>query len=157
MPRIARGPLRSCAASASRRARVSVRRTFRRPSVRPPCASTFIRSFPPSVSSPTVSVDAAPPFTRLWSGATARHRRVGEGDSTLGADLKTFWLKAPQPPAVVLWRGPFAPCRRRAAQPRPSPLSRVLPGKLAQVASLYAAFARGPDSHRRPVGNAERP
>ena len=47
MPRRARGPLRSCAASASRRARVSVRRTFRRPSVRPPCASTFIRSFPP--------------------------------------------------------------------------------------------------------------
>jgi hypothetical protein len=122
MPRRARGPLRSCAASASRRARVSVRRTFRRPSARPPYASTFTRDVSQVVSSPIVSSHAAPPFTRLWCGATAGHRRTGGDGYTPGDGLKTLWFKASWLAAAALLRGPSPSCGRSAARPRLSPI-----------------------------------
>ncbi|MFM9954017.1 MAG: hypothetical protein ACKVVO_08175 [Opitutaceae bacterium] len=117
----------------------------------------FIRTFSKSVSSPRVSSNASPPFTRLWSGATAGHRRTGGDDYTSGDGLKTLWLKASWLAAAVLLRGPLAKLPPDCCAAQPIAAMGVPPVKLAQVESLYAAFARVPDPHRRRVGNAWRP
>lgn len=82
-----------------------------------------------------------------WSevGATTGHRRAGADYYAPGAGLKTLWLKALRADAAVLLRGPLAalPAECRAAQPVAA--MGVLPVRLAQAESLYAAFARVPD------------
>lgn len=83
------------------------------------------------------------------AGATAGHRRAGADYYTPDAGLKTLWLKPLRPAAAALLRGPLAtlPPECRAAQPVAA--MGVLPVKLAQAESLYAAFARVPDPRTR--------
>lgn len=83
------------------------------------------------------------------AGATAGHRRAGRDYYTPGAGLKTLWLRPLRPAAAALLCGPLAtlPPECRAAQPVAA--MGVLPVKLAQAESLYAAFARVPDPRTR--------
>ncbi|MEQ1771686.1 MAG: ISAs1 family transposase [Devosia sp.] len=83
------------------------------------------------------------------AGASAGHRRAGRDYYEPGAGLKSVWLKALRPDAAVRLRGPLAllPPECRAAQPVAA--MGVLPVKLAQAESLFAAFGRVPDPRAR--------
>lgn len=85
----------------------------------------------------------------IEAGATAGHRRAGRDYYEPGAGLKSVWLKPLRPDAAVLLRGPLAtlPPECRAAQPVAA--MGVLPVKLAQAESLFAAFGRVPDPRAR--------
>jgi hypothetical protein len=83
------------------------------------------------------------------AGGTAGHRRAGRDYYEPGAGLKSVWLKPLRAAAAVLLRGPLAtlPPECRAAQPLAT--MGVLPVKLAQAESLFAAFSRVPDPRAR--------
>ena len=83
------------------------------------------------------------------AGATAGHRRAGRDYYEPGAGLKSVWQKALRPDAAVRLRGPLATLPPECHAAQPVAAMGVLPVKLAQAESLFAAFGRVPDPRAR--------
>lgn len=83
------------------------------------------------------------------AGATAGHRRAGCDYYEPGAALKSVWLKPLRPDAAVRLRGPLATLPPECHAAQPVAAMGILPVKLAQAESLFAAFGRVPDPRAR--------